>query len=48
MALRMDGDRHVGDGPADLDLFLHEVGADGHDVHEVRHSVCGRRRLLAL
>ena len=37
----MDGEWHVGDGPLDLDLFLQEIGADGYEVHEVRHSVCG-------
>jgi len=41
MALRMDGDWHVGDGPADLEAFLREIGAEGYDVHEVRHSGCG-------
>jgi hypothetical protein len=42
MALRMDGDWHVGDGPADLDAFLEEIGAEGYDVHEIRHAACGR------
>src|ERR1700754_5128972 len=40
MALRMDGDWHVSDGPSDLGPFLYEIGADGNVVHEVRHCVC--------
>jgi hypothetical protein len=40
LALRRDGEWHVGDGPEDLDPFLREIGADCYEVHEIRHSVC--------
>jgi hypothetical protein len=31
---------YVGDSAEDLDQFLRQHGADGHPVHEVRHSAC--------
>ena len=40
MVLRIEDEWHVGDSSDDLDGFLREVGADGYDVHEVRHCVC--------
>jgi hypothetical protein len=40
VTLRLDGDRHVGDGQEDVTAFLLHEGADGYPVHEVRHSSC--------
>lgn len=40
MVMRMDGDWHIGDTSADLGEFLREVGADGYQVHVIRHCIC--------
>ena len=38
--MRFVEDRYVGDTAEDLAEYLRQRGADGHPVHEVRHSVC--------
>lgn len=36
----MDGEWHVGDTADDLAEFLRQIGADGYEVDEIRHSTC--------